>query len=394
MGLDKNVKQLVKNGVKIPHPESVFIGEEIDPARISGRDVVIHSGCRVRGKKTLIMDGARLGAEAPVTLEDCQIGPKVELKGGFFRQSVFLEGANMASGAHVREACILEEGASCGHSVGIKQTILMPFVTLGSLINFCDCLMAGGTGKKDHSEVGSSYIDFNFTPDQDKATASLVGDVPRGVMLRERPIFLGGQGGLVGPCVIGFGTVIAAGTVFRGDVPEDGRLVTGGRAEPVQKAFIPGLYPDLRRKVMNNLTYIANLVALKAWYTQVRSRFMDGAMLEGSLEKLDTALDERISRMKGVADRLSMSEDPMQKGFSGSWNAVEDSLQSHRSFDGDERERNGFLSSLFVPATGVVSYVDAIKALPEPVRLTGTAWLDGIVRRVTVTALNRLPIFS
>ncbi|HPI93135.1 MAG TPA: UDP-N-acetylglucosamine pyrophosphorylase [Deltaproteobacteria bacterium] len=394
MGLDKNVKQLVKNGVKIPHPESVFIGEEIDPARISGRDVVIHSGCRVRGKKTLIMDGARLGAEAPVTLEDCQIGPKVELKGGFFRQSVFLEGANMASGAHVREACILEEGASCGHSVGIKQTILMPFVTLGSLINFCDCLMAGGTGKKDHSEVGSSYIHFNFTPDQDKATASLVGDVPRGVMLRERPIFLGGQGGLVGPCVIGFGTVIAAGTVFRGDVPEDGRLVTGGRAEPVQKAFIPGLYPDLRRKVMNNLTYIANLVALKAWYTQVRSRFMDGAMLEGSLEKLDTALDERISRMKGVADRLSMSEDPMQKGFSGSWNAVEDSLQSHRSFDGDERERNGFLSSLFVPATGVVSYVDAIKALPEPVRLTGTAWLDGIVRRVTVTALNRLPIFS
>lgn len=394
MGLDKNVNQLVKNGVKIPHPESVFIGEEVDPARISGRDVVIHPGCRIRGKKTLIMDGARLGAEAPVTLEDCQIGPKVELKGGFFRQSVFLEGANMASGAHVREACILEEGASCGHSVGIKQTILMPFVTLGSLINFCDCLMAGGTGKKDHSEVGSSYIHFNFTPDQDKATASLIGDVPRGVMLRERPIFLGGQGGLVGPCVIGFGTVIAAGTVFRGDVPEDGRLVTGGRAEPAQKEFIPGLYPDLRRKVKNNVAYIANLVALKAWYTQVRSRFMDGAMLEGSLEKLDSAMDERISRMKGVADRLSMSEDPVQKGFSGNWLAVEDSLQSHRSFDGDERERNGFLSSLFGTATGVVSYVDAIKGLPGPVCLSGTAWLDGIVRRVTVTALNRLPIFS
>ena len=30
--------------------------------------------------------------------------------------------------------------------------------------------MAGGTSRKDHSEVGSSYIHFNFTPDGDKTT--------------------------------------------------------------------------------------------------------------------------------------------------------------------------------------------------------------------------------
>ena len=51
----------------------------------------------------------------------------------------------------------------------------------------------------DHTEVGSSYIHFNFTPDGDKTTASLFGDVPRGVMLNQPPIFLGGQGGTVGP---------------------------------------------------------------------------------------------------------------------------------------------------------------------------------------------------
>ncbi len=99
------------------------------------------------------------------------------------------------------------------------------FVTLGSLVNFCDCLMAGGTSRKDHSEVGSSYIHFNFTPDGDKATASLFGDVPRGVMLDRPPIFLGGQGGTVGPVSLGYGTVVAAGSILRHDVLKDGKLV-------------------------------------------------------------------------------------------------------------------------------------------------------------------------
>jgi len=116
----------------------------------------------------------------------------------------------MGSGSHVRDGTILEEQASVAHTVALKQTILFPFVTLGSLINFCDCFMSGGTDRKNHSEVGSSYIHFNFTPNQDKATASLIGDVPNGVMLNKNPIFLGGQGGLIGPCRLTFGTIIAA----------------------------------------------------------------------------------------------------------------------------------------------------------------------------------------
>ena len=177
----------------------------------------------------------------------------------------------MASGAQVREGCLLEEEANGSHTVGLKQTILFPFVTLGSLINFCDCLLAGGTSRKDHSEVGSSYIHFNYTPNQDKATASLLGDVPRGVMLREPPIFLGGQGGLVGPARIGFGTVIAAGSVWRGDCPEGGKLLRGERDQPALRgAFHPGLYGDIRRRVTNNILYLANLLALRQWYLHVR----------------------------------------------------------------------------------------------------------------------------
>jgi len=183
---------LLEKGVSLSAPETIEIDKELNPDRISGKDIRIHAGCKLFGNKTLICEGAELGFEAPVTLNNCYIGPNVKLKGGYFENAVFLEGAEAGSGAQVRAGTIFEEQASIAHTVGLKQTILFPFVTLGSLINFCDCLMAGGTSRKNHSEVGSSYIHFNYTPNQDKATASLIGDAPSGVMLNQNPIFLGG----------------------------------------------------------------------------------------------------------------------------------------------------------------------------------------------------------
>jgi bifunctional N-acetylglucosamine-1-phosphate-uridyltransferase/glucosamine-1-phosphate-acetyltransferase GlmU-like protein len=225
MKLPAAVERLMARGVRMPNPFSVGVGDEIDPERISAKGVVLHAGTKISGAKTLISSGVKLGEEAPVTVADCRLGRGVELKGGFFNSSVFLDQANMGSGAQVREGCLIEEEANGSHTVGLKQTILFPFVTLGSLINFCDIFLAGGTSRKNHSEVGSSYVHFNYTHNQDKATASLLGDVPRGVMLREPPIFLGGQGGLIGPVRIGFGTVIAAGEVWRDDCPEGGKLL-------------------------------------------------------------------------------------------------------------------------------------------------------------------------
>ena len=188
------IEKLIEKGVKINRPTSVEIGDEVDIDRISADGVVIYAGCKIFGAETLILPGVKLGYEGPATVDNCQIGPDVELKGGYFKQSVFLEKARLGLGSHVREATILEEQAVIAHTVALKHTILFPFVTLGSLINFCDCLMAGGTSRKNHSEVGSSYIHFNFTPSQDKATASLIGDVPRGVMLNRQPIFSRGPG--------------------------------------------------------------------------------------------------------------------------------------------------------------------------------------------------------
>ena len=227
MTLPATIAALLQRGVKLVAPETVAVGTDVDPARIAP-DVVIHPGCRLDGKSLAIGPGCVLDEEAPLTLRDCQLGARVRLKGGFLERATLLDGAEVGSCAHIRPGTLLEEEASLGHSVGLKQTVMLPYVTAGSLINFCDCLMAGGTGPDNHSEIGSSYIHFNFTPHQDKATASLIGDVPRGVMVDQPPIFLGGQGGLVGPCRIAYGTVLAAGQICRHDVLKPGHLVLHG----------------------------------------------------------------------------------------------------------------------------------------------------------------------
>jgi len=391
---DKVVK-LIKKGVTIPNPLTLDIGDEVNPDYISGMDVTIYPGCRIYGEKTVISAGVRIGYEGPVTLDNCQLGSKVELKGGYFNKSVFLEKANMGSGAQVREGCILEEEANGAHCVGLKQTILFPFVTLGSLINFCDCFMAGGTSRKDHSEVGSSYIHFNFTPDGDKTTASLIGDVPRGVMLNQPAIFLGGQGGIIGPTRIGYGNVIAAGSVIRNDYPEDNNLIVGKVHSPKTINFTPRVYVNLNRIVANNIIYLSNLMALEEWYLHVRRPFFDaqefGSLIyEGLIEKLSLAKKERLKRLKILSEKakpssMNGSADD-KRNYSGRKEFSEKFFEIERIFeegikdDNAEKQRDAFLSSFNeTVGNGRSNYIAVIQGLPAHVSQKGTIWLKRIV---------------
>lgn len=406
------VLHLLKKGVRIPAPFSVEIGEEVDPGRISGEGVVLARGTRLSGARTLISAGAKLGSESPVAVDNCQLGRGVDIKGGFFTSSVFFARANMASGARVREGCILEEEASGSHTVGLKQTILFPFVTLGSLINFCDCLLAGGTSRENHSEVGSSYIHFNYTPNQDKATPSLLGDVPRGVMLREPPIFLGGQGGLVGPARIGFGTVIAAGTVWRGDCPEGGMLLRGEGGAAAAEEFHPGLYGDIRRRVANNVLYLANLHALRQWYLHVRFPFagdpeMGDGLLRGALETLEMAIAERLTRLGALAKKMEASQGlaerflpeesramilGQQTQFHDRWSELAACLAEMREEEAGREARDQFLGELSAArAEQGDDYLRVIRSLNRSVRSSGTAWLRQVVHAVSERAFAHVP---
>ena len=420
-GKDK-IGGLLQKGVTIPSPQTVFIGKEVSIDRISGDGVVLYPGSRILGKETLIMAGAKLGHEGPVTIEDCQVGPRVELRGGFFLKSVFLEKASMGHGAQVREGCILEEESSGAHSVGLKQTILFPFVTLGSLINFCDCLMAGGTSRKNHSEVGSSYIHFNYTVNQDKATPSLIGDVPRGVMLNQPPIFLGGQGALVGPVQLEYGTVIAAGVVCRKDVLERGRLVLAQflcregveRVDHVSKAY-PGVYWYVKRRVIRNVNYIANLVALFQWYVAIRSLFLKGdamatGLYRGLVDKLQMAIEERIKRFKVLAQKMpessekyrSIMKEEAKERLLGQkqelfdrWEDLEDVFARNLENQGDPSIREPFVEHLsrHVQKEGT-GYVRVLQGLDRSWSGEGTKWLQGIVETVKEEAFQVVPSFK
>ncbi len=367
----------------------VVIGEEVDVSRIA-TDVTIHSGCRIRGAETSIGPGSIIGEEAPATVDNCQLGRNVELKGGTFSGATFFDGSNMASGAHVRAGTILEEEANGAHTVGLKQTILLPFVTLGSLINFCDVLMAGGTSRKNHSEVGSSYVHFNFTPHQDKATASLVGDVSQGVFLDNHPIFLGGQGGLVGPARIAYGSVVAAGGISREDVLEENQLHVPADPKAGTRPYETGVYRSIDRIVKNNLLYIGNILALKAWYQNVRPLFVrdgfDQAVLDGGLTNLSLILTERIKRLGDLADKMEYSIQQLeahgaaaehietQRRFQSAWPKMKTMLEQDEPTH-DIQAHENFMNGL--PSKG--RYLETIQSLEPDARETGRAWLQSIV---------------
>jgi bifunctional UDP-N-acetylglucosamine pyrophosphorylase / glucosamine-1-phosphate N-acetyltransferase len=404
---------LLLKGINMPCPESVEIGEDLDCDRISDEDVTIHSGCKITGQSTFISKGVTLGIEAPVTVDNCIIGPDVSIKGGFFQKACFLEGSSAGSGAHVREGTIFEEQAGIAHTVGLKQTILFPYVTLGSLINFCDCLMAGGTGRKNHSEVGSSYIHFNYTPNRDKATPSLLGDVPFGVMLNQPPIFMGGQGGLVGPCRLAFGTVIAAGTIWRKDELRVGRFVFEGRQRDGNIPFTPGLYRSVKRIVINNIVYIANLMALLQWYGHIRYHFINPTFPEelhkGLIAALKFNINERIRRFKQFCMKMPDSAERYQASVRKEdsrvirqkyeifkkWPELEEEFDLQTGYIGNDSLKEAFEDKIQngIRATGP-DYLAVIHKMGAHDSDLGSRWLDSIVQMDINRILKHIPSFG
>ena len=301
--IEERLARLAARGVTIVDPRQTYVGPEVRAERIHA-GVVLHPGTRLGGARTFLGPGAELGREGPVVAVDCVLGEQARIDGGYASGAVLLRGASAGSAAHLRDGTLLEEEASTAHAVGLKQTIVLSFGTLGSLINFCDALLSGGTSREDHSEIGSGFIHFNFTPwgaRGDKATASLVGDVPRGVLLRERRIFLGGAGGMVGPRKVGFGAVAGAGQVLRKDVPEDRLVVQAPRA--VDQPFAADQLAPAEPRAGRNVRYVGQLHALLAWYREVRlarvpaSRADVRAVFEAAIETLRGCIAEREKRL-------------------------------------------------------------------------------------------------
>jgi len=391
----------LQKGVRIPNPESVYIGDDVNIDKISGQGVTLYSGTKITGNRSLIMPNSRIGYEAPVTMENTLVGESTRLDGGFFQDAVFAGNNVFGSGGHVRKGTILEEEASAAHTVGLKQTILFPFVTLGSLINFCDCFMAGGTSRQDHSEVGSSFIHFNYTPNQDKATASMMGNVHQGVMLKQRPIFLGGQGGIVGPLRLGYGCMTAAGSIIRKNELKNDRMILGGGFKEVSLPRRVGVYSGVENIVNNNIAYIAGLISLGAWYHNVRPLFVHDYLSEqlllGMQQNLSDCIEERIKRLKGLNEKLTISRQILLTGSKGQetntiglhdtavemLNKAEDIFNKNLVSDEMTREGESFVKAieLVITANGQ-NYIPVIQGLAPNISVAGSKWLYGIEEKI------------
>jgi hypothetical protein len=304
--------------VTILDRRQVYLDEAIDLSRIRA-GAILYPGTRLIGSGTFVAPGAKIGSEGPTVLEDTVIGENVEVAGGYLKDSVMLRDARAGSNAHIRVGTLFEEEASTGHAVGLKHTVLMSFVTLGSLINFCDGLISGGRSRKEHSEVGSGFIHFNYTPrgqSGDKATPSLVGDVPHGVFLRQPRIFLGGLSGMVGPQKIGFGSFTLAGQVIRREVPPN--RIVGDAARSIDKEF-HALNQFPSRILKLNFEYIGQLAALRAWYCHVRLARIPAyaecndlrIITQAAIDLLSVSIDERVQRLRQFLGERGLAVPPL-----------------------------------------------------------------------------------
>jgi hypothetical protein len=302
--LEAKLDLLESNGVSMIDRRQTYLDEAVNESRICG-GAVLYPGTRLVGVRTFVGPGARIGTEGPSILENTIIGENSEVASGYLNGAVMLRNARVGANAHIRVGTLLEEEASTAHAVGLKHTVLMSFVTMGSLINFCDALISGGKSRREHTEVGSGFIHFNYTPwgkTGDKATPSLIGDVVHGVFLRQPRIFLGGLSGLVGPQKVGFGSFTVAGQVVRREIPPN-RLVGDVPRKVDREVYNSTEGPN---RILNlNLGYIGQLTALQAWYREVRLARIPATreyahirvVTQAALDLLSVCIDERVEKL-------------------------------------------------------------------------------------------------
>ena len=305
-GNRERVAALRKAGVVVWGAERVFIGPEVAIDRIEPGAVLMNAV--IRGPETAIGAQSKVGISGTSLLVNSQVGREVELGAGSYRNTTLFDRVKIRGFAEMRQGTVLEEEAEVGHNVGLKHTFLTVGVVAGSCINFCDALVTGGSSRRDHSEIGSGAIHFNFDPHGDKF-GSLIGDAT-GLLLRGRRIFIGGNSGIIAPVHVGFGAVVAAGSFVRKDV-EEGRMYVGdSEARPSQDAmgFDPDVYYDLRRKFLSTAELCGSLHALEMWYQRVRVPFTTGlerVLCESATRNIRIHIEHRAKELDNVMVKLT-----------------------------------------------------------------------------------------
>lgn len=390
------VDALTARGVDVWGPERVYVSEDVDLDAIQPGAAIRHA--TLSGPTLSIASGAVVGASGHAQVHGCQIGRNVELGSGLYKGATFLEGVKIRGFAEIRPGTLLEEQVDLAHCVALKNTTFTCCCVAGSLVNFCDLFLTGGTSRRDHSEVGSSAIHFNFDPRGDK-WGSLIGRI-RGVLLRSDPVFIGGSGGLVGPLDIGLGAVTAAGSIIRTDVGEN-ELVTESGQRLRRPGFDRDAYGPLRRQFLVTAKLIGTLRALDAWYKLVRlpsAREDERRLYQAGRKQINAQVEERIRRLGKIVVKLSQrvaakKHAVTEHSFMGhhlelirKWDSFRESLElpiKHGTVP--FRFLNAYASSRSAGA----GHLDAVKSAKQDAE-SAERWLEGMVARFATRASKAL----
>ena len=305
VGNRARIASLHARGVDVWGPERVYVSEDIDLDSIEPGSVIRRA--TLSGPTLRIASGAVIGTSGHAEVDDCQIGRNAELGAGLYKGATFLEGVKIRGFAEIRPGTLLEEQVDLAHCVALKNTTFTCCCVAGSLINFCDLFLSGGTSRREHTEIGSGAVHYNFDPRGDK-WGSLIGGI-RGVLLRSAPVFIGGTCGLVGPLEVGLGAVTAAGSVIRKDVRENELVADSGRRLR-RPGFDRQAYGRLKRQFLVTAKLIGTLRALDAWYTLVRvpnARQDERPLYEAGRKQIHAQIQERIRRLGKIVAKLSRS---------------------------------------------------------------------------------------
>lgn len=392
----ERVQRLRDRGVDVWGPERVYVAGDVALDNIESGASIYQA--TLSGAELRIGRGSRIGVSGHARVANCQIGRNVELGAGTYESATFLDGAVVRGFAEIRPGTLLEEQVDAAHSVAFKNTILTATVVTGSVINYCDLFMSGGTSRSDHSEVGSGVIHFNFDPRGDKY-GSLIGDV-RGVLLRSAPVFVGGQCGLVGPVHVDFGAVVAAGSLVRRDVAADCVHFENFESQAVSD-FDREIYTGLRRKFLTTAKLIGNLRALDIWYEQVRLPFADDyqkPLYRAAQQQARAHIGERVKRVEKIIAKLERSierstgvGDPVLQKFHSEHRLLIESRDRIRNVltgSGDIAAAPPAVLEQYEKARASMEHIDAVRKLDEFASEAASSWLHQIAQE-PVTLLEK-----
>ena len=370
---------LQDSGVEVWGPDRVYIGDEVPLDAIEPGATIYHA--TLSGKNLRIGKGSSIGRSGHALVEDCRIGRDVELGAGSYSRATILDGSKVRGFAELRPGTLLEEDCEAAHSVAFKNTILTATCVTGSLINYCDVFMTGGTSRSDHSEVGSGVVHFNFDPRGDK-WGSLLGDA-RGLLLRSAPIFIGGQAGLVGPLHVDFGAVLAAGSIARRDIGPDRVRFEGAEAREVE-GFDRNRYGSLAPKLRTTARLIGNLWAFWAWYQAVRLPFADDRekpLYESAQNQARVHIEERVKRLRKIVEKLAAgaARSPEHEALIASG---EDLAAAWLAPPDEAPPPSEFLQE-YEAKRGAAAHIDAVRGISPEAAEAAAGWLRKIAERAT-----------